>query len=332
MGRTNDKRIPEYEPIFEDTETHLSDEEWDDSHSNDMPIYHKRRTAGLWTALATLAVALAVVAGYGYSVINEHNTELAWLSGRQDSFSAFRGRMTRLESGLNGWKTRQASLAIHVKNLDAGFNSGLKKVRLGAAALVANTYQREQEALDQRTADLNQQIAQMMSQERTQQVHMAQLERELASTRQELATVRETYTRQLAALQEQQISSQRKLASIDNRLSTDQVDFSAAKNKDEEIVPGITLHLTRTNTAHQRFQGWIRLMETNRRIWVRGNPIERPVVFYPEAGGEAFELVITRVNQKGAAGYLLVPGDSRSQQANVASGIKSLTAQDGGSF
>lgn len=332
MARTNDRRLAEFEPVFDNRAIHWSEEEWESGHSNAVPAYHKRRTAGFWTALASLAVALAVAAGYGYSVISRQNNKLAWLSGRMHSLSAIPAHVTRLESGLNEWTARQASLAVHVKHLEAGFKSGLKDVRLDAAVLAANAVQKSQEALDQRTAVLNQQIAEMISRQHNQQTHIARLEEELASTRRELVSIRETSARELAALQEQQISSQRKLASIDKRLSTDQIVFSAAKNKDEEIAPGITLHLTHTNTSHQSFQGWIHLTATNRRIWIRGNPIERPVFFYSEVGGKAYELVITRVNQKGAAGYLLAPSDSRGRQANISSASQSLTAQYGNNF
>ncbi|MEJ2007663.1 MAG: hypothetical protein P8Z30_05810 [Acidobacteriota bacterium] len=332
MARTNDKRIVEYEPIFEDTGIHLSDEEWDSNESNDMPVHHKRRAAGLWTALASLAVALAIVAGYGYSVISKQNSELARLSGRLDSFSAIPGRTSKLEVGLEEWETRQTSLAAHVQSLDAGLKPGLDKVRLHAAALVANADQREQEALGQHTAILNAQISEMTSHQHAQQIHIAQLERELASTRQELSSAREGYEHELAALQQQRIATQQEIVSLDNRFSMDQVAFSVEKNKDEEIVPGVILHLTRTNAAHQRFRGWIRLLTSNRRIWVRDNSIERPVIFHPGPGGKAYELIVTRVNSGGAAGYLLVPGNSKGQQTDVASGSKPPTATGAGSL
>lgn len=317
MGPVKEKWSVRYKPILEDVEIRPS-EEWE-NEENDVPVYHKRRRAGLWTALAVLTVALAVLAAYGYSVISRHNAELGWLSARVGSISAVRNQANRLEANLKDWTSGQENLAAQIQKMDAKWKSGLNKVRLHEAQLVANAYQRERDELNERTANLSAQVAEMASHQYAQQVHIAQLEKQLASTRQELASAKENYTHELASLQQQEVSSQRAIASIDNTLSTDEVDFEAAKNQDEELVRGVSLHLTGTDLAHQRFRGWIWLAENRRTIWVGSHPIERPVVFYPKSGGEAYELVVTRVTPKQVTGYLLVPGSQSSQQSDVAS-------------
>lgn len=332
MAPVKDRWSAEYRPTLEDIEIHLQEDAWDRDQHSDVPAYHKRRTAGLWTALASLAVVLAVVTVYGYSVISNHNARLVWLSGLVQSVSAVRMHIDGVEANLKEWKGKQESLAAQVQKLNTGWKSGLNKVSQHAAELVANAYQKEQGELNQRTANLNAQIAEMTSRQNAEHVHVAQLERELASTQQELASVRADYTRELAALQQRQISSQQKIASLDNVLSTDQVDFEAQKNHDEEIVPGVSLHLTTTDTAHQQYGGWIWLARNRRTIWVRRQAIESPQVFYPVPGGEAYELVVTRVSPKEVAGYILIPSDTGSQQADVASNSKPITSAGRGSF
>ena len=324
MGPVKDKWSVEYKPPLDDIEMH-SFEEWDSDQSIDTPVYHRRRTAGLWTALASLAVALAVGAAYGYSVISKHKAELTWLYGRTSSYSIVRERVNRLEASLKEWTVRQESLAAHVKKMDAGWKSGLNDVRLHAAELVANAHEKDHDELNQRTAALSAQIAETTSRQHAELVHIAQLEKELAGTRQELASAKASYTRELAALQQQQVSNQRAISSLDNVLSTDEVDFEAKKNHDAEIVPGVSLHLTTTNIAHQLYGGWIWLTRSRRRIWIRRQVIESPQVFYPVPGGEAYELVVTRVNPKEIAGYLLVPGDTNGDQQEVASNSKSIS-------
>jgi hypothetical protein len=332
MAPVQDKWRAEYEPSFEDIDIHLAGEAWDNDQSNDMPTYHRRRTAGLWTALASLAVVLGVMAAYGYSVLTNQNSQLAWLPGLAKSISAVRTRTNGLEATLNDWGSRQDNLAARVQNLDAGWGSRLDKVRLQAAGLVNSAYEKEREELNRRTAVLNAQIAEMASRQQAEHTHVAQLERQLANTRQELASLRESHTNELASLQQQQISNQRAIASLDNVLSTDQVDFEAQKNHDEEIVPGISLHLTGTDIALQRFGGWIWLAGNRRRIWVRRQAIEIPLVFYPVPGGEAYELVVTRVQQKEVAGYLLAPSNAKDQQASVAAISKSTAQPAQGTF
>lgn len=331
MGPVKEAWNLEYTSAIDDTEIH-SIEEWDSDQSVDTLAYHRRGTAALWTALAVLAVALAVAVAYGYSVISKQNTELMWLSGRMNSLGAIHDRVESAETLLNRWNARQAMLAAHVQKMDTDWRSGLDQVRLRAAGMVANARQSEHSELNRRTAALNQEITQVSAWQRTQLAHIAQLERQLADTRQELASAKASYTRELAALHQQHASSQQEIEFLNNVLSTDQTDFEAQQNRNKEIVQGVTLHLTGTDLAHQRFRGWIRLAGNGRTLWVRNHPVELPVVFYPKPDGQAYELVVTKVNRHGVSGYLLVPSETSIQQQDVASNSKPVTTSGQGTF
>lgn len=331
MGPVKEEWGVAYASPVNEAEIH-SFEEWDSVQSMDLLVHHRRRTAGLWTAIATLAVALAVAAGYGYSVISTHNDELAELSARLNSYSGLPQRLNRIEAGLNALNGGQETLAAHVQKMDSGWNSGLNSVRMRSAELVAYTHLKEHAELNQRTANLNEQIADVASREHLELVHIAALEEELAHARQELAIARTGYTQELAALHDQQTSSQREIASLTNELSREQIDFLAERNRDAEVVQGISLHLTGTDQTHQRFRGWIWIEGSRRRIWVRNHPTELPVVFYTKPGGMAYELVVTGVSREGVSGYLLVPAKASTPQQNVASNSNSITASGQDTF
>jgi hypothetical protein len=316
---------------LDDTEIRAIDA-WDSEQSIDTLVHHRRGMAGVWTALAVLAIALIVAVAYGYTVISQQNAELMWLTGRTSSLGALRDRTEGFETLLNRWNVRQAILAAHVQEMDTAWRSGLDDVRLRAEGLVANARQSENNGLNQRTAALNAQVAQISSGQHAQLALIAQLERELAATREELASARSGYGRELEALHQQQISSQQEIDSLNNVLSTDQVNFEAEKNHDEQIAQGVALHLTGTDLAHQTFRGWIRIAGSRRTIWVRSHPAELPVVFYLKPGGEAYELVVTKVNSDAVSGYLLVPGNTSSGQQDVASNSKPITTSGQGSF
>jgi uncharacterized protein YlxW (UPF0749 family) len=288
----------------------------------DVHTYHKRRRFGLWTALGLLATVLGALAACGYWVVRNQNAQISWLPGLSKSVSSLRERTNALEASLKQWISKQEVLAAKVQKLDAGWESRLRSVRQYAAELVAKASEKEHAELNQRTAALNTQVTEMKSRQQADQVHLAQLEKDLASTRQELASVRNGNSSEFAALQQQQASTQDEIASLNDILSTDQVDFEAQKDRDEEMIPGISFHLTGTDIAHQRFRGWVWLAGSARRIWFQRQAVESPVVFYAEPGGEAYELVVTRVNRKDAVGYLLVPGGPKRQQAAVPSNIK----------
>ncbi len=325
MGPVKEEWGVAYASPENEAEIH-SFEEWDSVQSMDLPVHHRRRTAGLWTAIATLTVALAVAAGYGYSVISKYNDELAKLSARVNSYSGVPQQLNRLDAGLNKWSAGQENLGAQIRKMDAGWNSGLDNVRLHSAELVAYTHRKEHAELNQRTANLNEQIAEIASREHLERAHIAELEKKLANARQELAIAKASYTQGLATLHAQQISSQHEIESLTDVLSREQIDFLAEKNQDAEVAQGVSLHLTGTDQTHQRFRGWIWIEGSRRRIWIRNHPTELPVVFYTKPGGTAYELVVTKVSREGVSGYLLVPAKASTPQQSVASNSNSITA------
>lgn len=318
MISTKEKFSEEFTPTFDEVELHIP-EGWDCDPHDDIPVYHKRRNAGLWTALACLAVVLAVLAGYGYSVATNQSNQLSWLPGLIKSVSSVRDHTNALETRLKGWSSKQESLSAKVQKLDTGWDARLNAVRDHAAQMIRNASIREQAELNQRMAILKAQLAEMTSHQQADQVRLAELEKQLANTRQQLASVRDAHGKELADLQRGQASTEDEIASINNLLSTDQVNFEAQKDTDAEIVPGITFHLTGANVSHQKFRGWIWVAKDGHRVWFRRQAVESPVVFYPEDGGEAYELVVTRVKQKEVVGYVLTPGGSNRQQATAVS-------------
>ena len=323
MSVFNEKWNEERKSSFDDIR--LGSLQGDDETASGGVASYKRRHTGLWTALVALAVVVGALAAYGYWALNSETGQLASLPGLSKSISSIRERTDALENSLKDWSSSQEKLSAALHKLNAGFESRLRGVRRHADEIVAAASQRERAELDQRTAALNAKIAEVSARQRADQTHLAQLDKDMASQRQELASVKDSSGRQMAALQQQQISTQGQVASINNLLSTDQVDFEAEKNQDTEIVSGVSLHLTRTDISHQRYGAWIWLAGSRRTIWVHSQTIETPIVFYPQAGGEAYELVVTRVNPKEVAGYMLVPSSSKADGPDVASNRKPAT-------
>ena len=325
----NDDRREQRRPRFDDVRLD-SPEASSDSSYGGASIQYKRRTRGLWTAFVLLAAFVAAIAAYGYWAVYSQNSQLAWLPNLKKSVSSISSRTDTLESNLKDWASKQEKLSATLHNLKAGFASQLRSVRKHADQLVAEASQKQRAELDQRTAALKSQIDEVASRQRADQIHMAKLDEEMASQHQELASVRESSNQQIASLQQQQVSTQGQIASINDALSTDQVDFEAEKNQDNEIVPGVSLHLTGTDISHQRYAAWVWLAGSRRRIWVRSQTVETPLVFYPKAGGEAYELVVTRVNPRDIAGYMLVPSDSKAGGTDAAANHKPVRQASSG--
>ncbi len=311
-------------PRFDDVELD-SPEAYDDfRYDKELPIY-KRRNVGLWTAFVLLTAVVAAIAAYGYWAMYNQNSQLAWLPSLSKSISSIGERTDVLGNDLKDWASRQEKLNTALHNIRAGFASQLRSVREHADQLVNEASLKQHAELEQRAAALKAQIENVASRQQADKVHMAKLDEEMASQRQELASVKESSNRQLASLQQQQISTQGQIASINKTLSSDQVDFEAEKNHDNAIVPGVSLHLTATDVSHQRYAAWVWLTESRRRIWVRAQTVETPLVFYPDANDEPYELVVTRVGPRGVAGFMLVPSDSKANGTDVASNSKPIT-------
>ena len=102
-------------------------------------------------------------------------------------------------------------------------------------------------------------------------------------------------------------SNRRDLDTLSQQFERRRVDFELAKNQNQEIVPEVALTVTGVDVSYQRINGWLRLAPDGRTLWVRGQGIQQPVIFYTQQDSRPYELVFTRVTENGAVGYLLVP-------------------------
>ena len=80
-----------------------------------------------------------------------------------------------------------------------------------------------------------------------------------------------------------------------------------SKGQTRELIPGVSLQISRTNNQYQRFRGSLWLLQDRQTLWLRDESINEPVRFYHKEGGEPFELVVTGVTGRSVVGYLLFP-------------------------
>ncbi len=300
------------------------DDEWENERADDVSPYRRRKSAGIWVAVATLAIALAFVAGYGYSVLSDQDSLLSQIPGMTSSLPAINEHLSSLEKRLDEWRNSQQALASHVGQMDAGWKLALGTAKQQTAALIAETQINLRREMVAQTQAISAQLLQVESNERTYQARLMHVEAQLAEAREQVSTLRRDYSQEVAALQSQQAEAQREIATLNSALATRQVAFEVQKDQPQEIVPGMSLHLTNTDVRFQRFDGWIEPSPNGEKLWVRGQGIEQPFVFYPNQQDEAYELVVTSVSDKGASGFLLVPAaGSAIDQAGLDDGKSS---------
>jgi LPXTG-site transpeptidase (sortase) family protein len=87
------------------------------------------------------------------------------------------------------------------------------------------------------------------------------------------------------------------------RRDNGRVPFTIVKKRSQQLAPGVSVGLDETDpTGH--IDGWIWVMPDRQTVWLRDQAPRKPVVFYQD--GKRRELLITRVTEDAASGYLVV--------------------------
>ncbi|HXW15456.1 MAG TPA: hypothetical protein VEN79_13185 [Terriglobia bacterium] len=315
MIQGNDRCAPEFEMDGIHRFEAARNWESDRPEMEDVPAYFKRRSAGVWTCLATLAVALAVVVAYGYSVLRQEGIQSEQVPGIAKSLPAIAQHVSNLERRLADSRAYQQNLASEMQKIDAKSMAALDQTRQQTGKQITSVKDALLKGLNQQTLAFQAQLAELMSERNANRLQLAQVEEQLSKARDELETARKDYESQVAALREQQGIEDRELASISSSLPTRQVAFEAQKNQAAEVIPGVTFHLTKTDVRHQRFDGTIVPTPGKQRISVQSQSVQSPVTFFPSEEVKPYVMVVTSIDQKGVTGYLLIPAKSGTMES-----------------
>ncbi|PYV01044.1 MAG: hypothetical protein DMG26_14400, partial [Acidobacteria bacterium] len=102
------------------------------------------------------------------------------------------------------------------------------------------------------------------------------------------------------------------------------VNFELVKNSAVELAPGVSLTVLKTDVSYQRFEGYLSLTFEGRTLWLPNMGAQEAVDFYSKQAKRPYDLVVTTVNKRGVAGYLLLPaGESQGGPEAANRGILS---------
>jgi len=184
------------------------------------------------------------------------------------------------------------------------------------------------QTLNDRAKDLEARLDQASQSKDSDRAKVADLEKQLANTKSELAATQAETNRQLAVAQAEsdrqaaaQADTSRQLNGVERRVARDQRDraanaqsrrvtFEVTDNKTEEIAPGVSITVIRTDPVDQRFTARVVYQPDGRTFMMRDQNVNSPLVFFSKNGNDRFELVINAVKDGAAAGYVLVPASS----------------------
>jgi hypothetical protein len=262
-----------------------------------------------WVFILALAVALASLACVGYLAVKKKNIQIAQLFGEHAAVNTLTQRVDTAENTLRDATSNWEGLTRRVITLEDKVSHNLQENRKYAESLTEQLHQQMQAELATRTSALETRFNEIESEQAAQRAQLAQVEGEL---RREINSAQEATGRELSGVHQQLDNNAHSLDSLSQRLDRQRVDFEVPTGRATELVGGISLQISHTNSHHQRFRGSLTLTQGSRTLTLRDESVDRPVRFYQEEGEEPYELVVTNVTKHSVSGYLLVPAHQQS--------------------
>ncbi len=296
------------------------------------PASGARWSKGLWAALA-LTWALLLAAGYyGYSGLREGNIRLSEVPGILRSITVFSGRLDRVEPGVEEGLAQWASLAERMGKLEHQVSGGLRRAQKRSEELTAQLEQRVNERMDAREGKLAARLRDLETAEQAQAALMARLQEEVGAVRRELASARQESAAQFASAKEELGRSDQQLGALNQRLEVERVDFEVGGKRLTRLAPEISFQITKADVKRQRYSGRIWYEPDGRVLRFSRQGVQQPVIFYSRQDARRYEVVVTALTRRSAAGYVLLPAPPASVAEAPGAGEPTVSSASPPSF
>jgi peptidoglycan hydrolase CwlO-like protein len=285
-----------------------------------------RRSGGLWAAVVILALALAAVTGYGALVLRRNNISIAQLPGMNRLITGLNGRMDATETKLRDLTSNWGNVQNHVAALDRKLGSNLQLARRQAQDLVDQAQTRIEAEVGRNNQRVDARLSRLESGQQDDQKRLAELGNQVGGARQEIGASRDETQRDMASLRQEVDHNGNDIRALGQKIERQKVTFEATKNKPQELVPGISMTVTKTNVNYQRFEGYLTLAADSRTIWLPDTGAQQSVVFVPRQSSRPYDLVVTAVRPDGVVGYLMLPASEDHGQGAAGGAGAAATA------
>ena len=293
----------------------------------DKPV-RGRSHRGLWLAIAFILLVLAAGGAYGYWAVETYRGRSSLLPAMEGQLAGVGQRIDAAETSLRGWTKQREALGQRITNVESRLGRTLQAARKEAQDITARAQNDMQAMVDKRTAALETSLGAVQAAQQSEDIHIANLQQQFDQTKaanvQEIAQLHDQMAQQQTAERDDIAALDSRIASAGgqagqnnvamaaghNGVDRERVDFELGVNRNRELAPGISLNVDRTDTQHQQFSGRVWVTPDRHNLWIRGQGIEQPLVFYTGSDDRPRELVITRITSSSVAGYLLVPRDT----------------------
>ena len=280
-----------------------------------------RRGRILWGIVILLVASVIGLSWYGYPYIDQQRALQVRVPQFQNLASGIGERVTSIEGKLSEWATDQTSLTGRMANLETKMGSSLATVRTQAQSFATQAGQRIRDEVNQGMLALQSRLGGVESAQRQTQVNVSQLQTEVGSLRQEMASMasmQQQNAQQLSDVQQAAKSDFNKLDNamgvhtsridaLNNQVDRQRITFEISNNQTQQVTPEIYLTVKQTDVAHQKVDGWMQLAGEGRIVWVRGLGAQESLTFSTRSDNRTHQLVFTAIGKNGATGYVLIP-------------------------
>ena len=301
-------------------------------HESPFGMNSPRRPGLLGVVCGLVVFGIAGSLWFAYPKLTDHDPSRAQWESVHKSVDALGGRLDQQKSKLTEWSNNQDQLRDQIAAFRREMRSRIETARKQANRSAEELFDRAQKQEQTDTQEASAKLARLELSRDADQTQIAQLQEDLARTRQEAAQqaaalneVRQQIAengasaeQKLASLQATEDRDRRDVDTINDKLAVRRVDFEVGKGKSEELAPGISLEISGTDVSFRRVSGWMWVLPDRRTIWLHDQAAQQPVVFYGYPDGQKRELVITNVSKGAVAGYLLLPKDANGKEAAFA--------------
>ena len=282
-------------------------------------------------AVIALAAVMAVAAWYAYPVLRTQGLLNARFLGLQPVVDTMSTHIKNADARLADLSKNHDELKTQMDKLGREMRSRLEAAKKQTSDATAAIMSRVESEIDSRTNGLQARLANLESSRASDQERIAQMQQEmervradvaqqseeLAAARRDMNSSKTSTDQHIADLEQGERRDRSDVDQITNNLAVESVRFEASKGRLQELTPGISLKLTGTDVSTRRVSGWMWVMPERRTIWLRGQGVQQPVIFYGLEDGKKRELVITQVNKDSVLGYVILP---KATQANSNAG------------
>lgn len=299
-----------------------------EQNENDLRL-HIGRTKALWVLVLLLAVALAGASWYGYPKLTEHAAKIGQLAGMPQLMDAANERIGAAERTLsamtaetmNAIETERDNFANRTARLERRVAANLRTAQDQLREAVNEVEQRIRTELSQSVEAVQARLAEMESAQDDDRAKLVQLQNDISSVREDLASARREAAEQFAKVREetfrgfsqrdrQLASNKAEIDTVNNFLDRWRIDFELPVHRTQRLTPDVNLTVSQAMVGWQLIDGWLQLVRDGRVLWLRGQGIQQPIVFYTQNDPRPYQIVLTRVKDNQVAGYLLMPHET----------------------